>query len=54
MLSAGRLNPRGILWGLAAGFTAALGYLLFGEAMDAGQIAGALLVVVGIASLQGG
>lgn len=33
---------------------AALGYLLFGEALDAAQAAGALLVVTGIASLRGG
>ena len=31
---------------------AALGYLLFAEALDAGQMAGALLVAIGIASLQ--
>ncbi|HEY7677368.1 MAG TPA: DMT family transporter [Candidatus Methylomirabilis sp.] len=30
----------------------ALGYLLFAEALDAGQIAGALLVVIGIAWLE--
>ncbi len=30
----------------------ALGYVLFAEALDAGQVAGALLVVIGIAWLE--